>query len=319
MSRVLVTGASGFVGRAVLARLARSAWRVRAAIHRSAPPGGFETVAVGDLSPTQDWAHALAGCTAVIHLAARVHVLNETGADSAAAFAVENAAATENLARQALAAGVRRFLFLSSVKAAAEASTAPLDDEVTPQPRSAYGQSKRAAEIALGAMPALDVTILRPPLVFGPGVRAQFFRLLKLAALRLPLPLGAIRNARSFIAADALADAIATALDVADAGPQPYFVTGGPPLSTPALIATLRQAMGVSPRLFPLPPALLGRAASLLGRGEEMRRLTESLALDDQRFRRRFAWAPPRPQADLLAETARSFLAGAHRSWQGGG
>jgi nucleoside-diphosphate-sugar epimerase len=318
MSRVLVTGANGFVGRALVERLRRGGWTVRAALRRATETCAAETVLIGDLASPVDWRSALEGCGAVVHLAARVHVLHERETDAARAFHAVNVEATRALAEQATAQGVRRFVFLSSVKAAAEAGDIPLDDEVTARPESAYGRSKREAEIALSRIEGLDVTILRPPLVFGPLVGAQFRRLLKLAASGVPLPFGSIRNARSFVAVDALADAIAAALPREGQGAPPFFVTGGPPLSTPALIATLRRAMAQSSRLVPFPAALLGAAASLLGRTEEMRRLTDSLVLDDSRFRRAFGWSPPREQNEALAETARWFLAGAPSSWQSG-
>jgi nucleoside-diphosphate-sugar epimerase len=316
--RVLITGGAGFVGRAVLARLSRSAWTPRVAVRRPVPLGDVETSHVGEISPSTDWRAALAGCDAVIHLAARVHVLDERERDAEASFMATNAESTAQLGRAAREAGVSRFVFVSSVKAAAEASKRPLDDSVDPQPQSAYGRSKRAAEITLGEIENLDVTILRPPLVFGPSVGAQFLRLLKLARTGVPLPFGAIRNARSLIAVDALADAIVASLDAAGRRPQPFFVTGGRPLSTPALMAMLRQAMDLPARLLPCPPTFLRAGAALLGRREEMMRLTESLALEDRRFRETFAWSPPRAQETYLAETARWFLAGARDPWQDG-
>lgn len=315
--RVLVTGGTGFVGRALLERLSRSAWVPRLALRRSLECAGFETMHVGGLSAETDWRAALSGCDAVVHLAARVHVLDENERAAEAAFMAINAHATARLARAALEAGARRFIFVSSVKAAAEAGESVLDDGTPPQPQSAYGKSKRAAEITLEAVEGLDVTILRPPLVFGPGVGAQFLRLLKLAKAGVPLPFGALRNARSFMAVDALADAIVTALDCTGRGAQPFFVNGGAPLSTPELIAALRRAMAQPPRLFPVPLAMLNAAAVLLGRGEEMRRLTESLALDNSRFRRAFGWSPPVDQTTALTETAHWFLAGARDPWQG--
>lgn len=314
--RVLITGGTGFIGRAVLARLVRSRWTPRLALRKPLAFPGIETETVGDLAGEPNWQSALAGCDAVIHLAARVHVLHETETDSEAAFAAVNAHGTERLAREARAAGVKRFIFISSVKAAAEASEALLDDSVPSQPESAYGKSKRAGEIALAAIEGLDVTILRAPLVFGPGVGAQFLRLLKLARGGLPLPFGAIRNARSLISVESLADAIVTALDNGGQRTQPFFVTGGPPLSTAELIRALRRAMNLPPRLVPVPPPVLRAGAALAGRSAEMMRLTESLALDDSRFRCVFGWSPPRDQETALVETARWFLETGGAPWQ---
>lgn len=269
--RVLVTGPGGFVGRTLVPLLeARGHDVVRA--------GRAE---IGELGPDTRW--DLAGIEAVVHLAAKVHDPNA----APETFDRVNRAGTARLAEAARRASLRRLVFLSSVKAAS-------DDP--------YGCSKRDAEAALSGVPAV---ILRPPLVHGPGVRGNFQALLKLCRSGLPLPLGAVANRRSLVAVQNLADAVVRSLEGTATG---TYGVRDIDLATPDLVRRLRAAMGLPPRLVPVPPGLLRQGAGLLGKKAAAERLLGSLVVDDAAFRRDFGWAPPRDPLAALAETARSVL-----------
>jgi nucleoside-diphosphate-sugar epimerase len=307
---VLVTGANGFVGRTLCAQLAASGFRTRPAM-RAPDPGTPEAVAVGDIGERTDWRAALTGVSHVAHLAARTHVLRETAADPVAEYRRINVQGTERLARSAAACGVRRLLFVSSVKVNGERTEGrPYTEADAPRPEDAYGVSKWEAEQALARIAAdtgLEVVVLRPPLVYGPGVKGNFLRLMNLVARGAPLPLGAIANRRSLIFAGNLADAIASALVAREAAGKTYLLNDGEDVSTPDLVRRLAQSLGVKPRLIPVPLALLGLAASLAGRRAELARLAGSLQVDSTRVRRELAWRPPFTLAQGLEQTAQWY------------
>lgn len=307
MRRVLITGATGFVASALIPELQSRGWRVRAAIRR--PDGRFrtETIPVGDIGGDTDWSAALDGIDAVVHLAAHVHRLGEGPDDDARHFSV-NAEGTGRLAEAAAAAGVRRVVFVSSIKAVADDGL--VTERTPPLPRTAYGRSKLEGERALERIAGrtdVETVILRPPLVYGPGVGANFLQLLQLCRRGLPLPLGAIQNRRSLIYAGNLADAIATCLSHPLAAGHRFLLHDGPTPSTPELISKLRAAFGRSPRLVAVPPGLLSAGLRLLGRDDVYQRLAGSLLLDDAGFRTLTGWSPPMPQDQALLATARWF------------
>jgi nucleoside-diphosphate-sugar epimerase len=284
-----VTGADGFVGTGLLPRLRRDGHELRANQRRS---GGL---AVG---PIADWSGLLEGIDVVIHLAARVHVTRDDSGDPLAAFRHVNVDGTARLAAQAEAAGVRRFMLLSSVKAATETSYGRKRVESDPdEPRTPYGISKREGELALAAEARrMDTVVLRPPLVYGPGVGANFRGLLRLIDSGLPLPLASVRNARSLIARDNLADAIAVAVSAPALAGRTFYVADGPSLSTPDLIRALAAALERPARLFRFPVGLLKVAAELAGRAEAAESLLGSLEIDDGAFRSVTGWTPPLDQ-----------------------
>lgn len=312
--KVLLTGATGFVGRGVLARLRQeNDVQVRVAQRgRAAPwPEGVEVAQIDGLSVAQSWNEALQGVEVVIHCAARVHVMDEQAADPLAEFRAVNVEATRHLAQQAAAAGVTRFVFVSSIKVNGEETAAgrPFTADATARPQDAYGQSKLEAEQALFAIAAqtgLEVVVVRPPLVYGPGVKANFASLMRALQRRLPLPFGAIDNRRSLVARDNLVDLLLCCARHPAAAGQVFLVSDGEDLSTAQLCRGLSQALGVRPRLLPVPPALLRLLGRLTGRSQQVQRLLGSLQVDISATCRRLDWRPPVRVEQALRETAQA-------------
>ena len=296
MTRVLITGATGFVGQTLIPHLLSHGYHVRAALRRPAPvPAAVEPALVGELGPTTEWLQALAGVDLVVHLAARVHVMGETGPEAAAHYHRTNVEGTRRLAEAAAAAGVRRFLLMSSVKALGEGGHAPLTEATPPAPTDPYGCSKLGAEVALAqaAGTAMSWVVFRPPLVYGPGVGANFLKLLRLSRSGLPLPLAAIDNRRSLVFAGNLADAVCRALDHPGAANRRFLVHDGAALAVPELIRRLAHHFGRPARLFPVPPAVLRLTATALGARGAFERLCGSLEVDDSALRNRLGWVAP--------------------------
>lgn len=307
MAAVLVTGARGFIGAAVCRRLVAAGHAVRGAGRRppDEPVDGVDYRLNGAIDRSTDWRPLLDGIDIVVHAAARVHVLAEREADPLAAYREVNCAGAERLARQAAAAGVRRFLLLSSV-AAQRAERRAAEGK----PAGPYGLSKWEAEGALARVAeetGLELVVLRPPLVYGPGAPGQFERLLHILRLGLPLPIAAIDNRRSVLHLGNLLDAIELAL-VHPAAPGGVFgLSDGDPVSTPELVRQVAAALGRPARLLPCPPGLLRLAGRLTGRGALIESLTGSLVVDDREIRTRLGW---RPRLDLAQALARSGGAG---------
>jgi len=294
--KVAITGATGFIGAAVTNRLLQDGqFDVRAAVRNQASvlPSGVERIEIGNLTPNLDWNKTLSGVNAVVHLAARVHVMHDT-AEGLFEFRRMNVESTLNLARQAAAAGVSRFIFLSTVKVNGESGVYTERDN--PSPQDAYAVSKHEAEIGLRRIAdqtGIEIATVRPPLVYGPGVKANF-RALMLAVRRgIPLPLGAVRNRRSLVALDNLADFVLTCIRHPAAGNQTFLVSDGEDLSTTDLIRRLARAMGRPVRLIPVPAALLMAAASVLGKRDLATRLLGSLQVDTSKAREILGWTPP--------------------------
>ncbi len=312
MTRVLVTGATGFVGPALVEELLRAGHKVRVALRRDVSPlPGVEYTMTGRVGPQTDWRPALLGVGAVVHLAARAHV-GDPQADALTRFREVNSLGTRRLAEAAAAVGVRRFVLLSSAKAMAERSPPgrALGEADPPAPEDAYGISKREGEIALAEIAAasgLEPVVLRAPLVYGPGVKGNFLRLMRLVDRGLPLPFGAVANRRSLIGLRSLTAALRLCLDHPEAAGATFLVADGEDLSTPELIRRIARALGRPARLLPVPPDLLRALWRLAGRGAEIDRLTGDLALDSGAIRARLGWRPAEPVEDGLAETARWF------------
>lgn len=307
--RVLVTGASGFIGSHLIPLLETRGHEVIAAVRH--PVSDWKrTVVVGDIGADTAWEPVLEGIDAIVHLAARVHVMRDRAADPLAAFRRTNVIGTRRLAEAAAATGVQRMVFVSSVKAVCDEShSEPISADTPPAPRSPYGVSKLEAENALfevAARTGLEAVALRPPLIYGPGVRGNFRTLLGLARRGLPLPLGAVNNRRSLLYVGNLADAIASSLENSEARGR-FVLSDGPAWSTPTLLQTLACAMNRPARLFDVPLPLLELGARLTGRKGLFDRVAGSLEVEDVAFRNALAWTPPIAAEDGLALTARWF------------
>jgi len=306
-SLVLVTGATGLVGRALCRALQGAGYRVRRAL-RTRSFAGPDDVVVGDIDHETDWANALAGVKYVVHLAARTHVLEKPDAHAVAEYERVNMEGTRRLAEQAAAVGVRRFVFLSSVKVNGEATTdRGFRETDSPCPEDPYGRTKQEAEellFRLACESPMEVVVLRSPLVYGPGVKGNFERLMRYVAARVPLPLGSVDNRRSLIYVGNLADAIIACVERPQARGRVYLVSDGEDMSTPDLIRAVGHALHVQPFIVRCPVRWLALLARSAGRSAELARLTNSLAVDMTRIQHELGWTPPYSAAEGLRVTA---------------
>jgi len=314
---VLVTGATGFLGGYVCRTLAEQGWRVRGLTRGGALPPGVEAAPADGLEDEAGLARAVAGADAVVHLAARVHVMRDAASDPLAEFRRVNVEGTRRLARAAGEAGVRRLVLASSVKAVGERTDAAWTDDVAPAPADPYGVSKLEAEEAVLSGEGPDATVLRLPLCYGAGVRANLLRLFHLVARGRPIPLGGVRNRRSLAYGGNVGAAVATVLRTPGAAGERFFVSDGPAVSTPELVRAIGRALGREPRLVPLPQGLLraaGRGGDLLARAipfplttAAVDRLLGSLEVDSSRLARVTGQPPPFSLEQGLADTARWY------------
>lgn len=293
---ILLTGATGFVGKAVMKTLQLSGHSVISAVRQSTKSTNER--AIGNLDGATNWSHALFGCDTVIHLAARAHIMSDDASDPLAAYRSTNTSGTINFAHQAAAAGVKRFIFVSSIKVNGEqtllGSRFTEDDE--PAPQDPYGLSKYEAELGLKQLAEsadMEVVIIRPPLVYGPGVKANFAALMAAAQSGWPLPLGNLHNQRSLVALENLVDFILTCVYHPAAANQTFLVSDDQDLSTSELVRKLRLAAGMSPRLWSAPLWILQAAAGLLGHGKTIHRLNSNLQVDITKARDLLGWVPP--------------------------
>ena len=296
-----MTGATGFMGGALVRRLleAKPADEVIVAVrsYTSTLPTDVKQEIVGDLMGEIDWQSALVGVSAVVHCAARAHVMRDNAADPLAAFRVVNVQGTLSLAQCAAAAGVRRFVFISSIGVnGAETLQQPFTAQDRAAPHSPYTVSKYEAERGLQALAAktgMEVVIIRPPLVYGPGAPGNFGSLMRWLKRGVPLPLGAIHNQRSLVALDNLVDLIVTCLTHPAAANQTFLVSDGEDVSTTELLRRMGQAMGHPARLIPVPGGWLKLAATLVGKRDVAQRLCGSLQVDIEKTRQLLGWNPP--------------------------
>jgi UDP-glucose 4-epimerase len=307
MTRIVVTGATGFVGSILCDMLAQAGYIVRAALRsdRSVPGCIAETVVIGDITATADLAAALEGADAVIHAAARTHVLHDSPANADLYMQI-NARGTLRLAEAAAQAGVRRFVYLSSIKVNGEETNRAYTPDDEPCPRDAYGMSKWHGERFLQEVAArtrMEAAIVRPPLVYGPGVGANFLRLMRWVDGGWPLPLSSIRNRRSLVSVWNLCDLLLRVLTHPAASGRVWMVSDGDDLSTVELIRRLGKTMDRRVSLLPVPVGVLRAAAALTGRTAEFDRLCGSLFVDIKRTRHDLHWTPPLPVAEGLART----------------
>ena len=293
--KVLITGADGFIGRAAVIALMESGISVRGSSRTS---GETNNVAVGDIGPDTNWLPALEDVDTVVHTAARVHVMNDSPNDAVSELRKVNVEGTLNLARQATAANVKRFIFISSIKVNGESTEhgKPFTADDQPNPVDPYGLSKLEAEIGLRQLAkesGLEVVIIRPPLVYGPGVKANFQSMMHWINRGVPLPLGSTNNKRSFVALGNLVDLIVTCIDHPAAANQTFLVADGEDLSTTELLRRMAGVLGKPSRLIVFPVSLLTFVASLLGLKAAAQRLCGSLQIDISKTRKLLGWEPP--------------------------
>lgn len=308
--KLLVTGANGFVGQAVCARLSADGREFREAVRSPAAAINDACIVVGEIGSSTDWSAALEGCDAVLHLAARVHVMEETAADPLSEFRRVNVDGTLALAQQAAAAKVRRFVYVSTVKVNGEETFPghPFTVEDAPAPADAYAVSKHEAELALQRLCAetgMELVIVRPPLVYGPGVKANFASMMRWIARGRPLPLACItRNRRSLVAVDNLVDFLRTCVDHPAAAGQTFLVSDGDDMSTADLLSRMGIALERPARLIPVPEALLRVGSRLVGRPDIAQRLCGSLQVDIGHACRTLDWYPPVSVTEAFRRTA---------------
>lgn len=299
--KILITGASGFVGQAVWLRLSGMEGVTAVGSVRRVGRGSDDRVpfvTVGELSSKTDWITALTGVQVVVHAAARVHVMQEVAVDPIVEFRRVNVHGTLNLAQQAAVAGVRRFVFISSIKVNGESThlgqSFAADD--MPAPLDAYGISKMEAEQGLRELSAktgMEVVIIRPPLVYGPGVKANFAAMMRWLQWGVPLPLGSIHNQRSLVALDNLVDLIVTCMSHPAAAHRTFLVSDGEDVSTTELLRRMGRAMGKPARLLPVPASWLRLAAAMVDKRDVADRLCGSLQVDIAKTRHLLGWTPP--------------------------
>lgn len=305
---MLVTGATGFVGRGLVPYLSARGVLVRAATRAQGSAG----VAVGDIGPETDWSEALVGVDTVVHLAARVHVMKETESDPDAAFDQVNLHGSRNLARQAAAAGVRRLVYVSSIKVNGEGTALgkPFRPDDVPRPVDPYGRSKWRAEQALGQVAAetgLELTIIRPPLVYGPGVGGNFAALIRLVERGFPLPFGAIDNRRSMVGLENLHSLILTAARHPDAAGRVFLVSDDNDVSTRALVEAIGRGLGRKPLLLSVSPSLIDWAGALVGKRDVAQRLLSSLQVNIGDTKVVLGWEPSVSIEQGIAETLAAY------------
>jgi nucleoside-diphosphate-sugar epimerase len=313
---ILVTGATGFVGLGVIERLLKENYFVRGTVRREINQftGKVDWIKIGYINPEIDWMDALNGIDCIVHLAARVHVMDENAENPLAEFRRINVDSTLNLARQAALAGVRRFVFVSSIKVNGEYTHigSPFTAHENPDPQDYYGISKYEAEVGLleiAAKTAMEVVIIRPPLVYGPGVKANFASMMRWLTRRIPLPLGAVYNKRSLVALDNLVDLIVTCLYHPKAANQIFLVSDGEDMSTTEMLRRMGEALGKPARLISVPVWLMTLSAKLLGKGAVAQRLFDSLQVDSFKTLDILGWKPVVTVDLALQKTADAFHA----------
>ena len=307
---ILVSGANGFVGQALCSALSARDFIVRGAVRKVT---NGDQVGVGDIGPDTEWETALSGVTAIVHTAARVHVMNDTAGDPIQQYREVNVEGTLNLARQAASAKVRRFVFISSIKVNGESTLPgrPFTTDDSPDPEDAYGISKWEAEtglLQLANETAMEVVIIRPPLVYGPGVKANFRRMMRWLDKGVPLPLGNIQNRHSLVALDNLVDLIITCIEHPAAANQIFLAGDSEDLSTTELLKRVGDILRKPARLFPCPAKLLTFIASLLGKKDVAQRLCGSLQVDISKARELLGWEPSVSVEEGLRKVAEDFM-----------
>ena len=313
MHNVLVTGANGFVGTALCKKLLSKGFYVRGAVQlekTSFLPEKVAPVHIKSIDSDTKWDDALAGINMVVHLAARVHVMDDTCSDPLAEYRKVNVEGTKCLAVASANAGVKRFIFISSIKVNGEGRASAYTEDDEEAPEDYYGISKWEAEKELhkiSHMTGIELVILRSPLVYGPGVKANFLRLFKIVERGIPLPLSSIKNQRSFIYLGNLIDAIVTCINHPEAAGHTFLLGDKENISTPGLIRKIAQALKKPARLFAIPPYSIRLAGTFIGKSAAIDRLFGSLTIDSTKIRKELGWKPPYTMEYGLKETAKWY------------
>ena len=310
---VLVTGATGFVGKYLCAELLRREQFVRSAVRYITPfATNIDAVNVGEIGGATNWVAALQNVNVVIHLAARVHVMKDTVTDPLAEFRKVNVDGTLNFAQQAAQSGVKRFIFISSIKVIGEQTKLgkPFTEDNAATPQDAYGISKHEAEhglLLIAQQTDMEVVIIRPPLVYGSGVKANFSSMMRVVKRGFFLPFGAIHNKRSFVYVGNLVSLIVRCIDHPAAANQTFLVSDGQDISTTELLRGCADALGVKARLLPVPQKLVEVCAALIGKRDMAQRLCGNLQVDISKARHLLGWTPPISLAEGLKATAQGM------------
>ena len=313
--KVMVSGATGFVGSALVRRIAEdSSYQLTAVVRCDHNvPNNTMVVKVGDISGSTDWSEALMGVNVVVHTAARVHIMSDSSDDPLSEFRSVNTQGTLNLAKQAAKAGARRFIFISSIKVNGEFTVAgsSFKPDTSYIPTDPYGLSKYEAELCLQKIAqetGMEVVIIRPPLVYGPGVKGNFVSIMKWLNKGIPMPLGAINNKRSLVSLDNLVDLIATCIDHPNAANKTFLVSDDNDISTSNLLTKLAVSLNSPKRLLPIPGSWLMFCAKLLGKQDVALRLLGSLQVDITKTKALLDWTPPYTVDESLKKTAQFFI-----------
>ena len=315
-SKVLVTGANGFIGAALCQKMLEGGWSVVGANRNESSvaqrPFEYKSVKIDLLDPDSHWKAVLENVDTIVHLAARVHVLNETAPDAIAAYRQINVAGTLNLIRAAESAGVRRFIYMSTVKVNGEGKPDPYTEQDRPRPKGPYAVSKYETEQELherNNKTDLELVVLRPPLVYGPQVKANFLQLLRVVDKGIPLPLANVKNRRSMIFLGNLIDAILVCIQHPSAAGKTYLVSDDQDMSTPELLQKTAAWLGKSLRLFPFPIPLLRLIAKPVGKSDAVKGLLDSLCVDISKIRAELNWKPRFTMEEGLHQTAKWYRA----------
>lgn len=315
IKKVVLTGANGFIGRALLPHLVEKKWAVNAVVRKNdsrLSDIGIRVFEIGNLTPCLGWDSVLEGVDVVIHLAARVHIMKDKSHDPLNEFREINVNSSLNLARQAAYFGVKRFIYISSIKVNGESTSVghPFSSDDLPNPQDPYSISKYEAEEGLRIIAnetGMEYVIIRPPLVYGPGVRANFLSMVKWLARSIPLPLGSINNIRSFVALDNLIDLIAICVEHPSAANQIFLVSDGDDLSTTDLLHRIGSALGKPAILIPLPVSWLYFFAAIFGYRSAVERLCSCLQVDISKTRKLLNWSPLIGVDDALRKVVKGF------------
>ncbi|QDS95813.1 3 beta-hydroxysteroid dehydrogenase/Delta 5--_4-isomerase [Roseimaritima multifibrata] len=316
MKRVLVTGANGFVGRQLCERLLTDGWQVRGTIRRAESAAelavGVQPVVIGDIATFENWGAALDSVDSVVHLVARTHVMNETVEDPLPLYRQVNVAGTQRLLDGCEGTQVKRFVFVSSIKAVGEANSEPYTELSDCLPEDAYGVSKREAEqlvLETTSRLGIEPVVLRPPLIYGPGVLGNFSRILRAIDRGMPLPLGCVKNRRSLLYVGNFVDAIAICLKHSGAAYQTFHLADGEAVSTNELARHMAFALARKPRVFPVPVPLLRTLGWLTKKEAPISRLVDSLTVSTSKIERMTGWKPSVSLRDGLEDTVNSYRA----------